>query len=162
MIGIISDTHSNLDNAQRAVSILAKRGIQTLMHCGDIGDPAIVELFSQFDVWFVAGNADHDFKALARASAKSIGPGHLNMTQRLEQNGKKIVVCHGHTDALSRFIEDGGIDYLFHGHTHHHRDKRKNGVRIINPGALGGLRREGRSFAILDETIDALEFVKLR
>lgn len=162
MIGIISDTHGNRDNAQRALSILSERGIHALVHCGDIGDHELVKLFSQFDVWLVAGNVDNDFQALARASEESLGPGRLAMTQRFEHGGKKFAVCHGHTNALPRLIDAGNIDYLLCGHTHHRRDDRENGMRIINPGALGGIRRESRSFAILDETRDTLEFVKLK
>jgi len=48
---------------------------------------------------------------------------------------------------------------VIHGHSHLHRDERLGATRVINPGALGGLRREPRSVAVLDVAADLLRFI---
>jgi hypothetical protein len=53
---------------------------------------------------------------------------------------------------------DGQLDYLFTGHTHVRMDKRIGRTRLINPGALGGTRKQSRSVAILDLDTDELIF----
>jgi predicted phosphodiesterase len=51
--------------------------------------------------------------------------------------------------------------WVFHGHTHHRRDEVVHGVRIVNPGALGGLGRDPRSFCIVDLGAESVEFFQL-
>ncbi len=161
MIGIVSDTHGNADNAAEALDLLRRRDIETVIHCGDIGGAAVVSLFAGFDAWFVLGNVDRDYQLLADAVRNVCGPGRLAMTHRLEIGGKRIAVCHGHTEEFGRLWEAGDIDYLLYGHTHRRRNERLGEVRVINPGALGGLWRQSRSFAILDEQNDELQVVEL-
>lgn len=50
---------------------------------------------------------------------------------------------------------------MFHGHTHRRHDGRVGATRVINPGALDGLRYEKRSFAILDLANDYLRIVEI-
>jgi predicted phosphodiesterase len=73
-------------------------------------------------------------------------------------DGVPVAATHGHQgDQLQAFIRSGRYDYVFHGHTHRRRDERVGDTRVINPGALGGVRYENRSVAILDLTRGALE-----
>ncbi|MGM0675744.1 MAG: metallophosphoesterase family protein [Spirochaetota bacterium] len=161
MIAIVSDTHGNHDYPERAVEILRQRGVRTVVHCGDVGNPSVVPIFAGFEAWFVIGNVDRDYQALAQAVKGYFGHGHLAMTHRLEFSGKRIAVCHGHTNDLSRIIEEGNDDYILTGHTHRRRDEREHDVRVLNPGALGGLKAQTRSFALLDEERDNVTFFEL-
>jgi hypothetical protein len=56
-------------------------------------------------------------------------------------------------------ISDGEHAYVFHGHTHRRNDRRVGPTRVINPGALGGMRWQQRSFCILDLATDEVDFV---
>ena len=47
------------------------------------------------------------------------------------------------------------------GHTHRRRDQTIGRTRVINPGALGGVRWQRRSFCILDLATGEARFVKL-
>lgn len=161
MIGIVSDTHGNTDNAAQALDLLRERDIETVIHCGDIGGAAVVALFAGFDTWFVLGNVDRDYQLLADAVRNVCGAGRLAQTHRLEIGGKRIAVCHGHTEEFDRLRRAEDIDYLLYGHTHRRRDERLGEMRVINPGALGGLRWQSRSFAILDEQSEELQVVEL-
>ena len=60
-IAIISDTHGNVANFKKAVNWLNKENIQTILHCGDIGDPiSLKESLEDFKGKFfgVFGNMD--------------------------------------------------------------------------------------------------------
>jgi predicted phosphodiesterase len=46
IIGILSDTHNHQKNTQTALAVLREREVQTVIHCGDITTPSIVELFA--------------------------------------------------------------------------------------------------------------------
>ena len=41
--------------------------VETVLHCGDIGSMAVVELFARWPTHFVFGNCDEDLDAFAAA-----------------------------------------------------------------------------------------------
>ena len=42
-IAIISDTHDNLANFKKAISLIKKEKIKILIHCGDIFEPETIK-----------------------------------------------------------------------------------------------------------------------
>ena len=61
-IGIISDTHDNLDKAESAVDFFESEEVDKLIHCGDIIAPFTAELFdADFDLHCVRGNNDGEW-----------------------------------------------------------------------------------------------------
>jgi hypothetical protein len=71
-------------------------------------------------------------------------------------------MVHGHHEGkLRRLIHAGEHAYVFHGHTHRRGDRHIGPTRVINPGALGGMRWQQRSFCILDLGTDEATFIKL-
>ncbi len=68
-IAILSDTHNNLAYAQLARKKIADAGIRTVIHCGDVIDPGIVDYFGEFRIILVYGNGDYP------ANWKSVFPG---------------------------------------------------------------------------------------
>ena len=49
-IGIISDTHINLDEAKEAADLFESEEVEKVIHCGDIIAPFTAELFdADFD-----------------------------------------------------------------------------------------------------------------
>lgn len=158
-IGIISDTHDNLRNLETALRELQDQGITTVLHCGDLSGPAIVDALSAFDVWIARGNVDHH-PELEQAVAESLGKGRLAERHELTLKGHSALLVHGHREGeLRRQISAGEYAYVFHGHTHRRRDEYIGSTRVINPGALGGMRWQQRSFCILDLETDGVEFI---
>jgi hypothetical protein len=160
-IGIVSDTHDNLRALKRALAILRDEGIDTLLHCGDLCGPAVIEALAGFDTWIARGNMDHhpELEATAR---EVIGAGRFADCHRLTLAGHAAALVHGHRDGeLRRLIHAGGHSYVFRGHTHRRRDRRIGQTRVINPGALVGMRWQQRSFCILDLAADEVAFIEL-
>jgi putative phosphoesterase len=149
-IGIISDSHDDRRNLEIALGILEAEEIRQVLHCGDLCGPAIAELLSDFDVWIARGNMDRH-PELEQTVLETIGRGALAESHRLALDGHRVAMIHGHQEGeLRRLINSGEHAYVVHGHTHRRSDRRVGPTRVINPGALGGMRWQQRSFCILD------------
>ena len=160
-IGIVSDTHDDLSALERALGILRHEGIDTLLHCGDLCGPAVIEALAGFDTWIARGNMDRH-PELEPTAREVIGTGRLADHHRLTLAGRSAALIHGHREGeLRRVVNAAEQTYVFHGHTHRRRDDRIGPTRVINPGALGGMRWQQRSFCILDLAADEVTFVKI-
>ena len=160
-IGVISDTHDDLRAIEQALEVLRAEDVAILLHCGDLCSPAALEALSGFDAWVARGNMDRH-PGLAAAARHSIGSARLAELHRLTLDGQAAALLHGHRqDDLRGLVSAGLYAYIFHGHTHCRRDQRIGTTRVINPGALGGIRWQQRSFCILDLTADRVDFVKI-
>jgi uncharacterized protein len=157
-IGILSDTHDQVERTSTAVSALVGAGAEVLIHCGDITRPAVVRECSRLPCYYVFGNNDYDHDALGRAirgsGGLSLGRGGL-----IELDGKKIAVTHGDSSREVRRLVGLDPDYFLSGHTHAAADDRHGATRWINPGALH--RADSYSVAVLDLTTDLLEFLDI-
>jgi len=160
-IGILSDTHDHVENTRRALEILRQEQVERLFHCGDVTSPEVVSLFEGWDVLFVRGNLDR-LDALEPAVVALGRQPFLGDEMTTTVAGRRIAILHGDdTERLRQVIASGEFDYVFHGHTHRRRDERIGRTRVINPGALGGVRHESRSFCILDLETDELRFIEV-
>jgi len=156
-IGILSDTHDDLDAVRKACDLFAAEGISLLLHCGDVCGPAVVEALEGFTVYFALGNMDR-IPALGLA-VDALQGGRLALLHTLTLDGRSIALIHGDDGrALRSLITSGTYTYVFHGHTHRHRDERRGSTRVINPGALGGIRWEPPYICILDLDTDEVNF----
>lgn len=158
-LGVLSDTHNNHANLERALAALRREGIEVLIHCGDLTTPETARLLAGFRVHHVIGNGDYASGEI-RHTLLSMDPHNTSgLSFTAEVNGKKIAAAHGHlSEQLDGLIRSGEYDYVFCGHSHRRKDERAGSTRVINPGALGGLRAGPRSFAVLDLTTGRLDF----
>ena len=165
IIGIMSDTHGHVDRARRAATLLSSRGVQAVIHCGDIGSEAVlIELVdvlhpTRVPVYAVLGNVDHYDDDIS-AFPESAGVTMMGKLGSIELGGKQIAMCHG-DDAfrLRSTITSGTYNYVFTGHTHERDDTRVGSSRVINPGAV--YRTSRPSIAILDLAKDDLTYIDL-
>jgi putative phosphoesterase len=158
-IAILSDTHDQHGHVGTALAILRQQQIDLVLHCGDIEEPATVELFRGLTMHFVFGNCDSDRAGLRQAMADIAAVLHEPFGD-LELEGRAIAFLHGDDSRLLRDVANSGhFDFLFHGHTHQAGERQVGPTRVINPGALH--RARPKSFAILDLATGTLEPVVL-
>ena len=156
LIAVISDTHSRTVSVQSALQIMAERGVEVILHCGDIQDGETVRLFPAH-THFVFGNCDYGRKEIERAVA-DIGATLHGAWGQLEIAGISLAFVHGDDHQLLHDLENADtFDFLFHGHTHIAREHRTGKTRVINPGALQRVAR--RTFLLLDLPSGAVESV---
>jgi hypothetical protein len=134
-LGIISDTHDNVENVLKAVALFRKENVPLVVHCGDMISPKTATFFQGVALKFVRGNCDGDVTNL-KMKLEQVGSEFLGERAVLEIEGKTIFVYHGHDKSkLDSFIKSGEYQYVFTGHTHILRDEQVGTTRVLNPGA---------------------------
>lgn len=161
-IGVLSDTHDNLSNLTYVLNTYRERGIGTLIHCGDLTSLEMLTHFSNFRLIYTMGNMDIATGTIKKRLEKMGEDNFAGTVYRGKLGGVPVAATHSHIDGkVMDLVQEGNIQWLFHGHTHEKRDEVVRGVRIVNPGALGGLGREQRTFCIVDLVAEAVEFLKV-
>lgn len=171
LLGIMSDSHDNINNVIKAFNIFRDKGIVYIIHLGDIISPFIakkmIELkWEQLFVNAIYGNNDGD-KILLRKIFDSVG-WKIDSGPRIEEiNGKKIFLMHGYngidfTKTLAYSIAKQKIaDIVLYGHTHRIDKKNIDGTLVINPGETYGLLYGKATIAIVDLNKLTVEFIEL-
>ncbi len=154
-IGILSDTHNNIEVTRRAVSLFREQKVEIIVHCGDLTSPKMLALFEGFDCKIVLGNGDIDVEDF-NAESKRLGFGPIECQCSFKADGKKIIIFHGHdVPQFRNAVASGNYDYVIKGHTHCFENYISNNTRVINPGSLYGA--EEFSVAILDTKTGKVE-----
>lgn len=128
-VGVVSDTHGTL----RPDVLRLFRGVDLILHAGDIGDPRILtDLAALAPLRAVEGNVDG--WEVRREVEEDV---------EVEVGGVTIAVTHGHRvadygDLLDRHP---GARVIVHGHSHRPKvDWREDGRLVLNPGSAGPKR----------------------
>ncbi len=143
-IGVISDTH--LSRPTEELAALAEgpfRGVEMILHAGDLTELAVLEAFPGKKMVAVCGNMDS-------AAVRLDFPAH-----RVFQAGSfKIGLIHGWggpsgiEERIAR--EFDGADCIVYGHTHQPARREREGVIFFNPGSFGrGLGMSPKSVGLL-------------
>ncbi len=135
-IGVISDTHDNLDITRKAVEFFEEQGVDKVIHCGDMVAPFTAELFDQknFDFYAVRGNNDGEWNLQETVEEFGTWLGEMG---ELEFKGKEFAVYHGTKPEVVRsLVESGKYDYVLKGHTHQKIIRETGNTIELNPGGI--------------------------
>jgi putative phosphoesterase len=127
VIGLISDTHSLV----RPGVFQALKGVELILHAGDVGGGVLDELRAIAPVRAVFGNTDPP------------GDPRLEAAIDMTVDGRSIHVSHGHelgSPTPDRLIQRYGADVIVYGHTHKALVERVRSRLVVNPGAAGPKR----------------------
>ena len=160
LIGLMSDTHNDVDFIKKAIDIFKERGIKILVHAGDITSFRMLDYLKDFDCYIVLGNGDQIDREDINAKAASLNLRPVENSIEFECSDKMFLVFHGHDVPLYRTaLASGKYDYIIKGHTHYFENYVSNACRIINPGAV--YAHDESSIAILDIEADKVEKIVL-
>lgn len=124
-IGVISDTHGLL----RLEAVDALRGVDHILHAGDVGDIEILHRLQEIaPVTAIRGNID-------RSGPCSLLP----ETEYVELAGHNLFLIHD----LSQLDLDpvaAGVSCVLFGHSRQPKEEWKKGVLYFNPGSAGPRR----------------------
>jgi uncharacterized protein len=147
-VGVVSDTHGQVDFTRPAVRMLESLNVDRVLHCGDIGSAEVVELFEQWPTDFVFGNCDTYHRAL-RSMIERAGQTCHGEFADLDIAGVRIALIHSHDRRLfSAAVGSGRYRTICYGHTHVAAIERRGDLLLLNPGAL--YRAQPHSLAILE------------
>lgn len=181
-IAIISDSHDNIPNIQKALKWINSQGIKTIIHCGDLCAPSTLShiFLPSFkgEIHIVNGNVgdpeeleeqskqfknvhfyNWHYSTSARKMTKKLGT--ILGCGQVELDGKMIAFTHSPNNARE-LAQTGKYDYVFYGHTHKPWEEKivtsnqLQVTRLINPGTLAGMFYKA-TFAVLDTQTGKLE-----
>ncbi len=151
-IVVISDSHGNIANLKHVMGFAKKINASIVIHCGDWNNIETIKTVIEYKIplYSVLGNADIDpnVEKLLHEKCKKFDQLFLN----LEIDGRKIGVIHDLNQLMSNI---GLLNILFCGHTHKQSDEMKDGLRVVNPGALV----KELSFAVYDTDMNKVELI---
>jgi putative phosphoesterase len=148
ILGVLSDTHSHVEYTQDAVRIMRSLGVETVLHCGDIGSVSIIPVFEGLPAHFVLGNVDWNEREM-RAAIAAAGQTYHGRFGKLVVEDRRIALLHGDDEQrLREAIERDEVDVVCYGHTHVAEHHFENGKLVVNPGAVW--RSRPPSVAVLD------------
>jgi putative phosphoesterase len=125
LIGVISDTHGLL----RPEAFAALKGVEHILHAGDVGDVAILDALRKIaPVTAIRGNVD-THGACARLPATDV----------VELGGKLFYLVHSVHD-LDIDPVVAGVAMVVSGHSHKASVSVKGDVVFFNPGSAGPRR----------------------
>ena len=147
-LGIISDTHGHVDLTRPALRMFESLEVEAVLHCGDIGSVAVVELFAAWPAHFVFGNCDTDTHNFATAIAR-LGQTCHGLFGDLQFDGVRVALLHSHEQRRFRqTIDSGDYALVCYGHTHVAAIDRHGGTVVLNPGAI--YRANPHSVAVVE------------
>jgi len=145
--------------AKKAIEIFKERGVDLVIHAGDLTSPKMMDLFKDLNCKFVLGNADIDVESINQKS-QEMGFGPVEGSWDFVLDGKRFILFHGDDVPMFReAVASGKYDYIVKGHTHFFENYVSNRTRIINPGTLFG--DEELTIALLDTKKEKVEKIKI-
>lgn len=158
LIGVISDTHDNMPQIQKAVDLFNERKVEHVIHAGDFTSPFTFRALDNLAAGFtgVFGNNDGDRLLLNKMSGGRVFP----QPHTFELAGKKIIVMHEHHVAEA-LADSGHYDIVIFGHTHKPVVKRLKETLVVNPGEAGSWLYGKSTVALIDLASMQAEIIQL-
>jgi len=142
-VAIISDSHDNIWNLDKALQAIGKSGAETLLHCGDLCAPFIIHRLAQGfagDIHIIFGNNDADVRLITQNCGNYDGRITLHgIYAELELGDKTIAMIH-YPEPARRIAESGNIHLTCYGHDHTKRVERVGENWLLNPGEIMGMK----------------------
>jgi len=148
-IGLLSDSHGELEPLQRALEKLGD--VDLILHAGDLYQDALwVSKQTEAEVLAIAGNCD----------VFSMAP----QDRMLEVQGFQLLLVHGHRqnikhgyDRLIEAAQTRDADIVVFGHTHHPIVFCAEDIVFINPGSVSDGRGSEVSYGLIEITNKGIE-----
>ncbi|GAB6148430.1 metallophosphoesterase [Stetteria hydrogenophila] len=164
LVGVISDTHDNIENTVKAARFFKKEGVELVIHLGDVVSPftlaRLAEALGGVRIEAVFGNNCGE-KPLLIKTAERVGANISDGPRTIEVGGKRLLILHGYGDPkTTREIVDalalgGNWDGVLYGHTHKTDYRYLQGRLILNPGEAAGVFAEPTVALLETDTLRA-------
>tara|TARA_B100001559_G_C16492940_1_gene619291 strand:- start:1577 stop:2068 length:492 start_codon:yes stop_codon:yes gene_type:complete len=151
LIGVVSDTHNNIKNIDRIISLFNDKEVDLVIHTGDITNPNSLKRFTKLNCKFagVLGNNDRSEPGLIEAAKEN----SLRLEApplELSEFKRNITIFH-EPDSIANYLEENkDTDIVLHGHTHRYRNETLNGILFFNPGESAGIFPGKNAIGIID------------
>jgi len=158
LIGIMSDTHDDMERIARVVEVFNSRGVSEVLHAGDFVSPFTFEVLGGLRARFMGifGNNDGDRLLLREKSGDRI----FSQPLIAEVGGRMVAVVH-EPASVEALASSGKFDLVVYGHTHAPDVRRVNNTLVVNPGKAAKLHKGRSTAVILDAEKMEAEIIEL-
>ncbi len=163
-IGVIGDSHDNLKNIEKALSILTSNDVDVILHTGDIISPFSAKLFTKIETpsYFTFGNNDGEKLLLKEILSSSKNCKLIWPKASIELMNYKIILLHGEDESIVESLaESNKYDLIAYGHWHKVVNKKVNNTILVNPGELCGYLTGKASLAIIELEKKEAEIIEI-
>src|SRR4028119_1452225 len=105
IVGIISDTHDDIENVQEAIQIFNKNKVDYVIHAGDYVFPGIVREFKNLNAKFIGvlGNNDGEKDGISKTFMEINGELKGDLGE-IEIDGIRFGIYHGTNSRIKQTI----------------------------------------------------------
>lgn len=161
-IAILSDTHDQIANLRAAIGYCNEVAITTVIHCGDLISPFMLEELGAFrgQVHLIYGNNAGDQHLISsRCGVDYSNITHHGVLGIITSGGLRIAFVH--YPEMARGLATQTIyDIVCCGHNHQHGVECYGHTLLINPGHLHGEDEEA-GFTVLDCTSKSTQRIRV-
>ncbi len=149
IIGIMADSHDNLESIGKAVKVFNQEKVDLVFHAGDLISPFTAKIFQNLDSQFLAvfGNNDGDRYGLQKAYKNLC---YLEDFKEFDSGNKLMAIIHGTNQSIVEAVSScGKYEVLVRGHTHK-LEIIEGETLIINPGEACGYLSGNETVVLMD------------
>jgi len=133
-VGLMSDSHDNMDALQKAVDFFNEENVGAVLHAGDLVAPFTARKLNllKMPLTITFGNNDGERFGLRKVFAgKIFEPPH-----QLFVADKRVLMLHDPAQ-VGALRDSGHFDFILYGHTHE-VEVSHGTTLVVNPGECGG------------------------
>jgi uncharacterized protein len=163
-VGIISDTHDNLQAVEKAINRLNQEKVNLVLHAGDYVSPFVIPKFKTLNCKLIGvfGNNDGDHAFIKQKFSETNNCEIHNQFAEVIAENFRIALLHGEeTELLNALISSQYFDAVIYGHSHLVFSGKNSKTLIINPGELCGYLTGRSTMAILNTNKKETEIIDL-
>lgn len=143
---ILSDSHDNRKLMDAAVADAVQRGVEAILHCGDLVAPSTLNVLQKYDlpIHVIHGNNSGDLYTMSAMAAKHGSLIHYyGQDAGIDLAGRRIFLVH-YPHYGRAMATTGDWDLVCCGHSHvaviEQIENIKGGsTPCVNPGTVGGV-----------------------
>jgi len=151
LVGVVSDTHNNIQNVKIIIDIFNNEEIDVVIHTGDISKPKTLKLFSELNCPLIGvfGNNDREESGFEEV-CEQFNFDIKEPPYRTLLNQKNIAIFHEPDQIQNYLKKHKDIDLILHGHTHRYREEFIGKVLCFNPGESAGIIKGKNALGIIN------------
>ena len=160
MIGIMADSHDNLQSIKLAVRMFKEAGCNLVIHAGDFVAPFAARELANLGcpVKAVFGNCDGEKRGLEKVFQSF---GEIKKAPLVFRHENLNFLVTHIPAALSSYPDPEKQDVIIFAHTHKPEVRREKEILFINPGETGGWVSGKSTVALLDPKNLSVDIITL-
>lgn len=162
-IGVIADTHDDVENTKKAIEIFQDEKVDFVVHLGDYVSPPIVRLFKDLKLIGIFGNND-GYKYVLMKTFEEIGGEIKGDFAVIEIERVKIALYHGEFREISEALaKSGDYEFVLTAHWHKSEKKQIGKTLWVNLGSANRFFAENLNpvIGIFNTEVKDFNFIKI-